>query len=61
MRRPATPRLRIGALGPAGGSGACETGHLLLGLRLLGGLGEDQRHRLDRQVAALDEPFVVLL
>ena len=46
-----------------GGSGGGETGHLLLGLGLLGllGLGEDQRHRLDRQVAALDQPLVVLL
>jgi len=44
------------------GSGGGETWHLLLGLRLLcrGGLGEDQRHRLDRQVAALDQPFVIL-
>ena len=29
-----------------GGSGACQTGHLL-GMRLLGGLGEDQRDRFD--------------
>ena len=45
------------------GSGGGETGHLLLGLRLLGLLapGEGQRHRLHREVAALDEPFVVLL
>ena len=53
-----------GIVWPVGGSGGGETGHLLLGLgRLLGavGLGEDQRHRLDRQVAALDQPFVVLL
>ena len=46
-----------------GGSGGGETGHLLLGLRLLGLLapGEGQRDRLHREVAALDEPFVVLL
>ena len=44
------------------GSGGGETGHLLLGLRLLGLLAPgDQRHRLHREVAALDEPFVVLL
>jgi hypothetical protein len=46
-----------------GGSGGGETGHLLLGLRLLGLLapGEGQRDRLRGEVAALDEPFVVLL
>ena len=35
----------------------------LLGFGLLGlvALGERQRHRLNRQVAALDQPFVVLL
>ena len=44
------------------GSGGGETGHLLLGLRLLGLLAPgDQRHRLRGEVAALDEPFVVLL
>jgi hypothetical protein len=45
-----------------GGSGG-KTGRLLLVLRLLGLLapGEGQRHRLHREVAALDEPFVVLL
>src|ERR1035441_6866180 len=38
-------------------------GNLLLDLGLLGrgGVGERQGHRLDRQVAALDQPFVVLL
>jgi hypothetical protein len=52
----------IGARWPDRGSGGGETGYLLLRLgRLgLGGLGQDQRHRLDRQVAALHQPLVVL-
>ncbi len=51
-------RGRGGLTGSRGG----DTWHLLPCLRGLGvgGLGEDQRHRLDRQVAALDQPFVVL-
>ena len=46
-----------------GGSGGGEAGHLLLGVRLLGLLapGDGQRHRLRGEVAALDQPFVVLL
>jgi hypothetical protein len=58
--RCATPRLRIGVIGAAGGLGGGETGHLLLGRGLLWLGGGDQRHRLDGEVAALDEPFVVL-
>lgn len=62
-RRFEPKRLRIEAIWRVGGSGGGETGYLLLVLGRLGrgGLGEDQRHRLDRQVAALDQPFVVLL
>jgi hypothetical protein len=46
-----------------GVSGGGETWHLLLGLGLIGrvGLGEDQRHRLDGQISALNQPLVVLL
>ena len=48
-RRPETMGLRIGAIGPTRGSGGGETGHLRLDPSRLGvgGLGEDQRHRLD--------------
>ena len=62
-RRSETTGLRLGAIGPTGGSGGGETGHLRLDLSRLGvgWLGEDQRHRLDRQVAALDQPLIVLL
>ena len=61
-RRRATRRVQIVRVGMLRGSGGGETGHLLSGLGLLGvgGLGEDQRDRLDRQVAALDEPLIVL-
>jgi hypothetical protein len=59
----ATRRLQLDGFSPAVGSGGGETGYLRLGLWLVGAsvLGEDQRHRLDRQVAALDQPLVVLL
>ena len=39
----------------AGWSGGGESGHLRLGQLL--SVGEDQRHRLDRDVATLDEPL----
>ena len=55
----ATRGLRLGWIGSAGGSGGGETGYLLLDLGGLG-VGAAQRDRLDRQVAPLDEPFVVL-
>jgi hypothetical protein len=61
-RRGSQLRSWIGVRGPVRGSGGGETGCLLLELGRLGvgGLSEDQRHRLDRQVAALDQPLVVL-
>ena len=61
-RRGLTLRFWIGARWPDRGSGGGEIGYLLLDLGPLGlgGLGQDQRHRLDRQVAALHQPLVVL-
>src|ERR1039458_9733962 len=57
--RPASSLLRC----PSRGWVSVSGGNLLLDLGLLGrgGVGERQGHRLDRQVAALDQPFVVLL
>jgi hypothetical protein len=59
-----TRNLMVAMRGRGGltGSRSGDTWHLLPCLRRLGvgGLGEDQRHRLDRQVAALDQPLVVL-
>ena len=53
------PRGRVAREGVGSGSKARE---LRLGGRLLGLCRcQDQRHRLDRQVAALDQPLVVLL
>jgi len=62
-RRRATLWVQVVRVGALRGSGGGETGHLLLDLGRLGigGLGEDQCHRLDRQVAALNQPLVVLL
>jgi hypothetical protein len=62
-RRCATGWVQIVRVGMLRGSGGGETGYLLLDLGRLGvgGLGEYQCHRLDRQVAALNQPLVVLL
>ena len=65
-RRPATGWLRCGACGALGGSAGGEAAHLLADRladsRLLGvGVLEDQRHRLGGQVAAGDQPLIVLL
>jgi len=61
-RRGFPRRSWIGVRGPVRGSGGGETGYLLLRLGWLrvGGLSQDQCHRLDRQVAALHQPFIVL-